>query len=716
MKKEKVRNRKICVLLVCAMLFFVNLISCNHVSQGEVGKNYKEKSIVEGWKQAAISCLCAKDEALYFSTFEDVGELNGELTSHNRLYVIKENKTQPEEISVGISEKYEHVRVSDIMSGNETISMWLGTSDSDEYEPVNLLIQMDVEYNVINQADLNQAVNNENILKVLQSPKGYYICMSSSNLYVIDSSLKLVKSFDLNGNALGVAYTKEEKILCLKEDHDKKKIMIFDLDKMRVEKELSVESCNVNSEYGIISGGKFDFSYRTDDGIYGYNMSDQKSVCELDFDRYGIDGEEIEDVLYSDMDELVFSIRSNEGGESRIVLYSPDDNQSKRTKIVYGTFQTSSRMRNAIQTFNKNNNDYVIETKEYFNEDEGDSVEDAIRKLNEDIASGEVPDLLDLSLLSDRYASMGLYQDLSNYIAGSEKMSEDMFLENMFTALRKEDKLYTISPGFTVATLLCKKEESEKYDGLNIQKLEEISGKLADGELFLVSNTKDELLSIMLEGSLGDYCDWKSGTCQFDSGEFRQLLEFCNRFDFGDNHNINKKELIQKNRKSLVSENGFVPSDIIEYRNLFGGEIAYIGYPNNNGLDSYFMFENQIGIYSNSDEKDGAWQFIEMILSYDYQKQFVDIYNDDALIPLRKDCYNELLNNMISAEEYNISIEEKDDFDKMVNSIKKSSSYDTVMMQIILEEAQTYFNGKKSVDEIAKLIQSRCETYMSEMR
>ena len=93
---KKVKKAFFCLL---TMLFFVNLISCNHVSQGEVGKNYKEKSIVEGWKQAAISCLCAKDEALYFSTFEDVGELNGELTSHNRLYVIKENKTQPEEIS-----------------------------------------------------------------------------------------------------------------------------------------------------------------------------------------------------------------------------------------------------------------------------------------------------------------------------------------------------------------------------------------------------------------------------------------------------------------------------------------------------------------------------------------------------------------------------------------------------------------------------------------
>ena len=48
--------------------------------------------------------------------------------------------------------------------------------------------------------------------------------------------------------------------------------------------------------------------------------------------------------------------------------------------------------------------------------------------------------------------------------------------------------------------------------------------------------------------------------------------------------------------------------------------------------------------------------------------------------------------------------------------MEHGSSYDTVMMQIILEEAQTYFDGKKSVDEIAKLIQSRCETYMNEMR
>lgn len=159
---------------------------------------------------------------------------------------------------------------------------------------------------------------------------------------------------------------------------------------------------------------------------------------------------------------------------------------------------------------------------------------------------------------------------------------------------------------------------------------------------------------------------------------------------------MNKQELIRQRKMPLVADTSFVPSDIIEFRNLFDDEIAYIGYPNNNGSNSYFMFDNQIGIYSNSNEKDGAWKFIEMILSYDYQKQFVDIYNGDALIPLRKDCYNELLDNMMASEEMNInmSIEERDDFVKMVNSTQKSSSYDIVMMNIILEEAQVYFNEK----------------------
>lgn len=707
--------KKIIRVLFC-LLATIILTNCNNIEQREIGKDYEEKLIIDGWMQAVINCITMKNDIIYFSTFEEVGELNGELTSNNRFYTINKNTAQPEEIYINIDEEYQHIKISDIMFDNEIISLWLSTSDPDEYKPVNLLIQMDLKYNIINQKNLNQIVNNENILKTLQSSKGYYICMAENNLYIINQDFTLSDSFELNGNGIGIAFTNEEKLLCLKEDHDKKKIMIIDLDKMSVEKEFTVQSCNADSEYGIISSSEYDFNYRFDNGIYGYNINDQKSVCIFNFDRYGIEGEEIQHIFYSNMDEFAFSIQSNEDGQSRISLYSQNDNQNTKTKIVYGSFQINTQIRNAIQLFNRNNNDYIIETKEYFNEDEGESFDDAIIKLNEDIASGTVPDILDLSLLSNKYASMGLYEDLSSYITDSQKVDEDLFLENVFESMKKDDKLYTITPGFSVLTLVCKSEESKKYNNLNIHKLEELSKKSENEELLLIANTKDELLSIMLEGSLDDYYDWKSGTCQFDTEEFKHLLEFCNKFEFNNVHNTNKQELIQQNKTSLVPETSFTPSDIIEYRNLFGDEIAYIGYPNNNGSNNYFVFENQIGIYSNSNKKDGAWQFIEMILSYDYQKRFVDIYNDDTLIPLRKDCYNELLDNMISSEEIKISIEERDNFSKMVNSTQKSSSYDIVIMQIILEEAQVYFYENKSVDKTIELIQSRCETYMNETK
>ncbi len=707
---------KVTRVLFCLLVAMVSTIltACNSINEGEIGSDYEEKIIVDEWMQGSINRFSVENETIYFSTFEEIGELNGELTSNNRLYAISKNETQPQEIAVEIGEEYQHVKMTDIMCDKEMISFWFSTSDPDEYEPVNLLIQMDLGYNVINKADLNQIVNNENILKVLQSSKGYYVCMAASALYIIDKDLKLAGSFDLDGSAIGIVFTDEEKVLCLTENHDKKKMMIFDLDKLDLEKELTIDSCDADSEYGIISSAGFDFSYRTDDGIYGYSMNNQKSVCLFEFDRYAIEGEEIEDVLCSDMNEITFSIQSSEGLGSRISLYSQNGNENKRTKIVYGTFQINSQMRNAVQAFNRSNNDYVIETKEYFDEDE--SFDDAIRKLNEDIVSGTVPDILDLSLLSERYVSLGLYEDISSYVENSQKVSGDELLENVFEALKMDDKLYTVTHGFSVRTLVCKKKESEKYNELNIHKLEEISKEPEDEEMFLLANTKDELLSVILEGSLGDYYDWETGTCQFDSEEFKQLLEFCAGFEVENNHNESKQELIRQNKMLLVPEADFVPTDIIEYRELFGDEISYVGYPNNNGSNSYFTFENLIGIYSNSKEKEGAWQFIEMILSYDYQKGFTDIFNDDGLIPLRKDCYLELLDNMVSTKEIKMSVEERDDFSQMINSTQKSSSYDIVIMQIILEEAQVYFNEQKSVEETVELIQSRCETYMTEMK
>ncbi len=43
-------------------------------------------------------------------------------------------------------------------------------------------------------------------------------------------------------------------------------------------------------------------------------------------------------------------------------------------------------------------------------------------------------------------------------------------------------------------------------------------------------------------------------------------------------------------------------------------------------------------------------------------------------------------------------------------------TYDTSIYEIVNEEAASYFNGDKSLDEVASLIQSRVNIYVNEQR
>ena len=61
----------------------------------------------------------------------------------------------------------------------------------------------------------------------------------------------------------------------------------------------------------------------------------------------------------------------------------------------------------------------------------------------------------------------------------------------------------------------------------------------------------------------------------------------------------------------------------------------------------------------------------------------------------------------------------KEEADKMVDYIKSidsTQSYVTEINNIISEEAAPFFEGQKSVDEVARIIQSRVQLYVDENR
>ncbi len=58
--------------------------------------------------------------------------------------------------------------------------------------------------------------------------------------------------------------------------------------------------------------------------------------------------------------------------------------------------------------------------------------------------------------------------------------------------------------------------------------------------------------------------------------------------------------------------------------------------------------------------------------------------------------------------------EQVDDFKAMIDGASVAGNYDSDIMDIINEEAEAYFSGDKSAEDVAALIQNRVGIYLGE--
>ncbi|MCM1543589.1 MAG: hypothetical protein NC121_20385, partial [Blautia sp.] len=154
------------------------------------------------------------------------------------------------------------------------------------------------------------------------------------------------------------------------------------------------------------------------------------------------------------------------------------------------------------------------------------------------------------------------------------------------------------------------------------------------------------------------------------------------------------------------------------------GEIA--GYPNAEGRTWYEVLVNQIyGINSASGCKEGAWAFLKFLLGEEYQAQtrFFPAIQDALETKLAEaeelsaDSYHYI--NPYTNESHKgyppITEEDKEFIRNMTkNGGREDSMKSRTVLAIIQEEAEYYFQGDKSVEEVARIIQNRIELYLNE--
>ncbi len=384
--------------------------------------------------------------------------------------------------------------------------------------------------------------------------------------------------------------------------------------------------------------------------------------------------------------------------------------QSKETVVLtYATMRLDDQMRSWIVAYNTEHPECRIEVKEYG----GEGAEAGLLRLNADILAGHAPDIIDLEDIDvGPYIAKGILTDLYPLMDADAEMGREDFVPGILKQYEEDGKLYGIMAGYRLETLMGKEAVVGEPSGWTVERMQEVLARVPEDGCFIDNMAPYGLLRILLHMGMGEYLDWENGTCSFDSEEFIRVLELANSMSSkvmdGDMEGNLASGKVTVNR---IYVEGI--SDYLSSREMFHGEkVSCVGFPSAQGGSALVYPFRPMGISDLNGNRDMAWTFVRTFLGEEFQTMEVRFNLSIRLDVLRKKLDSEAEN--AAKREQPIAQEDLDAFCQLADVPSGKRTFDQNVWNIISEEAEYYFNGQKSAEDVAKIIQNRAENYVSE--
>lgn len=403
------------------------------------------------------------------------------------------------------------------------------------------------------------------------------------------------------------------------------------------------------------------------------------------------------------------------------LLSERDGEAAQRTELVYGTMGSVNReaavsMQAAIRDFNRENENYYITIRNYHSDTYDGTYG---QRLHMDMASGNAPDIIEMEstlMYYESYVRNGYLEDLSPYLKQSE-YGEDI-LWNVLNVYEMDGGLYLLAPHFQLETLQVNPEYGIDVEEWNMGTFLELIEENGWEKDILPAGTPQDLLYYLVAGQQNRFIDWENRTAAFETEEFYQLLALCGEYaarNRPDPHGLTYEELC---RDSLCTAAFFTSyQDYLTNVNLYGREYPLYGYPMSSGqVYRIGTCCDGCAIYAGSENKEGAWEFLESLLGERHQN-WQRAY--DFGFPIRQTVLAELRAEgaelMVDREKKTMT---ENEF-QIVDDVLQSGTFTRAVINrhiwvIIEEESASCFAGDKNVEEVAHTIQSRVEMILNE--
>lgn len=491
--------------------------------------------------------------------------------------------------------------------------------------------------------------------------------------------------------------------------------------------------------------GDFLFFYTDGGKLYGVSAGTGEASVVVDLLDCDVDSSYLESFVLTGENEAVGVLADHTDDAVSVVSFSkvPASEVQQKTVLTLGTVNMQSEIRSLVLNFNRSSDKYRVKIVDYgeFNDDGGENP--ALQRLNNDIISGNAPDILDMTNLPfSRYAASGLLTDLYDLLDADAEISRDGFVPGVLSALETDGALYCVCPSFSVVTACGNADKIGAEPGWTFSELKEIFDAQPEGtELLDYGYTRDNTLMLLCIGNLERFIDWENKTCSFDSQDFIDVLNLAatspESYDYGDNYEDTPARLSSGRQLiSMVNLSDF--SDLQMYNAMLGGNASYKGFPVSEGVGNYISPTGAyLAITSNCKDRDGAWSFVRTLLTEDYQtngssmwafpvtqKAFDKVkadamekytYTDPETGEEKEQSKGGWAWGDFSIEIYAATPEDVKQIEDIIAGTKGVlGDYEQEVFSIIQQNAAAFFAGDKTAETVAREIQSSVAIYISE--
>ena len=496
----------------------------------------------------------------------------------------------------------------------------------------------------------------------------------------------------------------------------------------------------------------------TDGGVYNIDVEGGTCKMALSFNcsvcnRYLASNSELK---YADDNTFLFSYSLGYAGANRIPFAICTFTKSseypaagRNILTVASTEDLDYSISEAIMRFNSESdtsfmlfdNRYKTNSEiDYANTDNTDQA--ALKNLNSyaavsdrltmDILAGEGPDILITNGANEQLSKKDYFIDLSDYLKNESGVSEADYFTNAIEASKFNGSLYQLPIGFYVDCFLAPSDAFGSKNGLTFEEYIQMVKTVCNGTDPVYDHqlafSRTEVATKLFANTSEKYI--KDGKIDVNCDDFKAILDYCKDlptkgFYEGKDVDAEWEDLMTAKENMRVQPTvvyGFYEYEA--FAEKFKGAVI-CGYPSVDGRPATIGSDMAVSISSHTSDESSCKKFLSILLSEDIQKTLF------MNIPINKKCAKDLA--LLEVEEHNGNVDanEGNKFakagkkvdaslaDKYIEQLSTATTssfvYHSISL-IIYEEIPAYFEGQKSFEDVAKVINDRAQTVLNERK